>query len=559
MGGSYDNEGVAIFALIFCFYLWVKAVNTGSLIWACLCAFSYYYMVAAWGGYVFIINVIPIYVLVMLLAGRYSDRLYIAYSIFYTMGTLMAMTVPFVGFNVIFQAECASSHGVFLALQIYIIVKQIYASEYFKVLKQVISLILVTIVIAVAVLLSYLQYTGELKWSGRSLTLLDPTYATKYIPIIASVSEHQPTTWTSFFFDLHILIPLSPLGLLALYRSPSDGAIFLIIYGTIAWYFAGVMVRLMLTLAPIACILSAIGLSSILQELAKHTRRSYMFSYFRDNEVPASSNSTKSEGASVSNTSGPTITSYSTMSISLSLMATAGISVLLLFFTFHSTFVSSVAYSSPSIVIDSGRTVGGQPILYDDYREAYFWLRQNTRPDAKILSWWDYGYQISAMANRTVLVDNNTWNNTHIATVGRALASSEEDAYPIFESLDVDYVLVIFGGAIGYSSDDINKLMWPIRIGSGVFPNDMPSEQDFYNSIGRYDIGVDGAPALHNSVAYKLCYYRYSELQTAHGKGGGYDNARHTVVGVKNIKLTTLQEEFTSENWVVRIYSVKPR
>lgn len=559
MGGSYDNEGVAIFALIFCFYLWVKAVNTGSLIWACLCAFSYYYMVAAWGGYVFIINVIPIYVLVMLLAGRYSDRLYIAYSIFYTMGTLMAMTVPFVGFNVIFQAECASSHGVFLALQIYIIVKQIYASEYFKVLKQVISLILVTIVVAVAVLLSYLQYTGELKWSGRSLTLLDPTYATKYIPIIASVSEHQPTTWTSFFFDLHILIPLSPLGLLALYRSPSDGAIFLIIYGTIAWYFAGVMVRLMLTLAPIACILSAIGLSSILQELAKHTRRSYMFSYFRDNEVPASSNSTKSEGASVSNTSGPTITSYSTMSISLSLMATAGISVLLLFFTFHSTFVSSVAYSSPSIVIDSGRTVGGQPILYDDYREAYFWLRQNTRPDAKILSWWDYGYQISAMANRTVLVDNNTWNNTHIATVGRALASSEEDAYPIFESLDVDYVLVIFGGAIGYSSDDINKLMWPIRIGSGVFPNDMPSEQDFYNSIGRYDIGVDGAPALHNSVAYKLCYYRYSELQTAHGKGGGYDNARHTVVGVKNIKLTTLQEEFTSENWVVRIYSVKPR
>jgi dolichyl-diphosphooligosaccharide--protein glycosyltransferase len=34
---------------------------------------------------------------------------------------------------------------------------------------------------------------------------------------------------------------------------------------------------------------------------------------------------------------------------------------------------------------------------------------------------------MSAMANRTVLVDNNTWNNTHIATVGRALASTEED------------------------------------------------------------------------------------------------------------------------------------
>jgi len=29
------------------------------------------------------------------------------------------------------------------------------------------------------------------------------------------------------------------------------------------------------------------------------------------------------------------------------------------------------------------------------------------------------------MSNRTVIVDNNTWNNTHIATVGRAMSSSE--------------------------------------------------------------------------------------------------------------------------------------
>lgn len=39
--------------------------------------------------------------------------------------------------------------------------------------------------------------------------------------------------------------------------------------------------------------------------------------------------------------------------------------------------------------------------------------------EAKIMSWWDYGYQITAMANRTVIVDNNTWNNTHISRVGQ--------------------------------------------------------------------------------------------------------------------------------------------
>ena len=35
------------------------------------------------------------------------------------------------------------------------------------------------------------------------------------------------------------------------------------------------------------------------------------------------------------------------------------------------------------------------------------------------MSWRDYGYQITAMANRTILVDNNTWNNTHISRVGQ--------------------------------------------------------------------------------------------------------------------------------------------
>ena len=43
-------------------------------------------------------------------------------------------------------------------------------------------------------------------WTGRFYSLLDPSYAKNNIPIIASVSEHQPTTWSSFYFDLQLLI-----------------------------------------------------------------------------------------------------------------------------------------------------------------------------------------------------------------------------------------------------------------------------------------------------------------------------------------------------------------
>lgn len=64
--------------------------------------------------------------------------------------------------------------------------------------------------------------------------------------------------------------------------------------------------------------------------------------------------------------------------------------------------------------------------ILDDFREAYYWLRQNTDEHARVMSWWDYGYQIAGMANRTTLVDNNTWNNSHIALVRVAVFCAAE-------------------------------------------------------------------------------------------------------------------------------------
>ena len=88
------------------------------------------------------------------------------------------------------------------------------------------------------------------------MTLLDPTYAKKYIPIIASVSEHQATTWSSFFFDLHYLIIFSPIGLYYCSKRPTETKIFASIYVVLAVYFASVMVRLLLVLAPAVSIMS---------------------------------------------------------------------------------------------------------------------------------------------------------------------------------------------------------------------------------------------------------------------------------------------------------------
>ena len=58
---------------------------------------------------------------------------------------------------------------------------------------------------------------------------------------------------------------------------------------------------------------------------------------------------------------------------------------------FHSHYSGAEAYSSPSIILSSKDRNGNRHII-DDFREAYYWLRMNTKSDAKILSWWDYGY-----------------------------------------------------------------------------------------------------------------------------------------------------------------------
>ena len=124
-------------------------------------------------------------------------------------------------------------------------------------------------------------------------------------------------------------------------------------------------------------------------------------------------------------------------------------------------------YSAPTILL-TAKNPDGSRVIFDDFRETYAWIKDNTPADAKVLAWWDYGYHLNALANRTTIVDNNTWNTTHIARVAQALASSENDALPILRELDVDYVMVVFGGLTGYASDDLKKFVWMLRIAASV-------------------------------------------------------------------------------------------
>ena len=343
-----------------------------------------------------------------------------------------------------------------------------------------------------------LTFSGVIApWTGRFYSLWDTGYAKIHIPIIASVSEHQPTAWPAFFFDLNMLIWLFPAGVYLCFRNLEDEHVFIVIYAVLSSYFAGVMVRLMLTLTPVVCVAAALALSQILDTflVAESPEPPSGSDAGANPDVAKTASSLVTEG--LRSTRVPIVGIYSYFSkVTVVVSAT----VYLLIFVAHCTWVTSNAYSSPSVVLASRMPDGSQHII-DDYREAYYWLRQNTPDNAKVMSWWDYGYQIGGMADRPTLVDNNTWNNTHIATVGKAMSSREEVSYPIMRQHEVDYVLVVFGGLLGYSGDDINKFLWMVRIAEGIWPDEV-KERDYFTARGEYRVDAEATPTMKNSLMY---------------------------------------------------------
>ncbi|GFP52336.1 dolichyl-diphosphooligosaccharide-protein glycosyltransferase subunit stt3 [Trichoderma asperellum] len=540
VAGSYDNEAIAIFLLVFTFYLWIKALKLGSMLWGALCALFYGYMVASWGGYAFITCLLPVHALTLICMGRYSSRLYVSYTTWYALGTLASMQIPFVGFLPIKTSEHMPALGIFGFIQLIGFIEYVRSA----ISGRQFQTFLVTILVATFGLgllglvgLTSLGYIAP--WSGRFYSLWDTGYAKIHIPIIASVSEHQPTAWPSYFFDLNFLVWLFPAGVYLCFQELRDEHVFVVVYALFGSYFSGVMVRLMLTLTPVVCVAAAMSASQILDTYLN----------WKSAVPPEEQEAPKKVKGGLRGSEKPNVGIYSNLT---RVLVSGSILIYLLMFVSHCTWVTSNAYSSPSVVLASRMPDGSQHII-DDYREAYQWLRQNTKEDAKIMSWWDYGYQIGGMADRPTLVDNNTWNNTHIATVGKAMSSREEVSYEIMRQHEVDYVLVVFGGLLGYSGDDINKFLWMVRIAEGIWPDEV-KERDFFTPQGEYRVDEGATDTMKNSLMYKMSYYNYASLFPP---GQAADRVRQVRVPDQGPVINTVEEAYTSENWIIRIYKVK--
>jgi dolichyl-diphosphooligosaccharide--protein glycosyltransferase len=368
VAGSYDNEAIAIFLLVFTFFLWIKAIKNGSIMWGALTALFYGYMVSAWGGYVFITNLIPLHIFVLICMGRYSPRLYISYTTWFALGTLASMQIPFVGFLPIRSSDHMSAlgtskttfvsslltavAGIFGLVQLVGFVEFIRGQLPGRQFQTLLRSLVIGIFGLALVGLVLITLSGIIApWSGRFYSLWDTGYAKIHIPIIASVSEHQPTAWPAFFFDLNMLIWLFPAGVYMCFQNLHDEQVFIVIYAVLASYFAGVMVRLMLTLTPVVCVTAALALSKILDIYlsADSPEEKSPANGSADNSHPSDEGKSKTKD-SLRSTRQPFVGIYSSVS-KFSIVACT--TVYLLLFVLHCTWVTSNAYSSPSVVLAS--------------------------------------------------------------------------------------------------------------------------------------------------------------------------------------------------------------
>ena len=196
VGGGYDNESVAVTAMTLTFFLWMRSLRNGekySHLFGVLAGVAYFNMAAAWGGYVFVLNLIGAHAAFLVLFGRFSTKVYIAYTFFYVVGTSLAIQIPVVGWSPLKSLEQLGPFAVFLGYQLlhYCEIqrkqKKMTRKEAWKFRVQVFlgALAFVSLLVVLVIPKSYF---GPI--SSRVRGLFVPHTKTGN-PLVDSVAEHQ--------------------------------------------------------------------------------------------------------------------------------------------------------------------------------------------------------------------------------------------------------------------------------------------------------------------------------------------------------------------------------
>jgi dolichyl-diphosphooligosaccharide--protein glycosyltransferase len=335
----------------------------------------------------------------------------------------------------------------------------------------------VFVAISIGVLLSEAYYSP----SFRYLNAINP-FLSAQNPLTASVAEHFTPTIVDYFIDYSVLMMFAGFGIWMAFRNRNDMTIFALILGVTGLYVSATFARLLVFSSISIIVLASMGLFDLTRVFLERYSTSRTYSEAQHKAAKGREKKRIERLQMKPSHNKPVVVSFAVALIFLLTLP--------LFYPPNINWVTS-ADVPPSIA--NGGT--GYRLQVADWIDALNWISNNTPADSVVASWWDYGYWITTLANRTSLADNATINQTRIAELARMFIEPEQEGYDIAKELDSDYVVLYlvgqrFPGGNGTSfytlgsGGDESKKQWFIRIGGF---NEMDYlEQDGFTPTPRF-------------------------------------------------------------------------
>jgi len=340
--------------------------------------------------------------------------------------------------------------------------------------------------------------------SFRYLNAVNP-FLSSDNTIVQSVAEHSSVTMEQLFPSLSVLMIFSGIGVWLLFHIKenqnfhikNDMVLFALIIGFVGIYISSAFIRLEIFGSIAVIVLASIGVSLLISNvLKKHSKNS--------------------------------LSSIAKFSFVVVIIILLTIPVAL---PVNANWINVVKI--PPTILHGGTHFN---ITTNDWGDALEWIKGNTEHDAVIAAWWDYGYWITAIADRTTLIDNATINQSQIKKVAKIFLSTPDDAWKQLTDMEVDYVLV-YVAAQKLSNDnyspfytlggggDEDKKYWILRIA------EMPLQEYLYSDNATGTEKFWNSTLLGKMIPFTpLGYLDLSEYSQAEDYQSGY------VLYLKDIK-----------------------
>ena len=452
--GWFKSEPLGIFYGLLGLYLFLSAIKSENkkvaavkiIFGGIVMAFG----MSSWGGDQFFI--IPIGLFILALPFVRKDHKFLLWSIPLFVGVFLLISGSFErpGLNFVFGLGGLSLIIPTMFLVISIFVQKISRDE----TKIRNSLFLLISIILIGSFLLVLNDESNLLPlpSFRYLNAINP-FLTTTDPLTDSVAEHATTSIDISFLLHSVWMIFAGIGIWLLLSKKisqtfvkNDMKAFVLIFGIIGVFVSSSFIRLEIFASISLIILSSIALSILTKNIFKikfSGIKNYLFK--------------------------------------ISYVVVIGfLFTLPLVYPENSNWINNI--DTPPIIF-TGAT-NNPPT--NDWLDTLEWIKLNTPENAVIASWWDYGYWIQTLAERTTFVDNSTLIDSRIQHMAKILMGAPNDSWNMLKEMNADYVLVFLSAQkINDNSEDKlyvlsgggeeSKVVWFARIA------ELPVEKYLYS------------------------------------------------------------------------------